>query len=55
MTKAQSLLNLIEDINSQAVMNGAEIDDLHRDDEEEEGAKDSVDISPPFGRTGAKI
>lgn len=55
MTRAQSLLSLIEDINSQAVMNGAEFDDLHRDDEEDEGAKDSVDILPPFGKTGAKI
>lgn len=55
MTRAQLLLDLIEDINSKNVMNGAEIDDLHRDDEEEEGAKDTVDTSPPFGRTGAKI
>lgn len=55
MTKALSIIKLIEDINSQNVMNGAEIDDLHRDDEEDEGAKDSVDLSSPFGKTGATI
>jgi hypothetical protein len=55
VTKAQSILNLIEDINSQNVMNGAEFDDLHRDDEGDEGDEGTIDISPPFDKSGAKI
>lgn len=55
VTRAEFLLNLIEDINSKNVMDGAEIDDLHRDDEEDEGDHGNVDIEPSFGKTGELV